>query len=130
MQVDFSHITATLNIAGYQHAIKRGDRVTDETLHDAVAALSPPPLPNGLMTQILDELDKKNPRTTPQQGQTHASENKALSNELMPDLLLSSVLSRLDQGLRYSEFERSRAFKRRRANVPLTCSYKDCIGIF
>lgn len=119
MPVDFSHIIEGLKANGYRSAIERCERVTDEMFYDAVAALHPPPLPCDLMTQLLRELDEKLPRKPgrPQLGAVTckrlANAIEALSNESMPDLLRSSLLSRLGQGYRYTEFERSEAYGRR-----------------
>jgi hypothetical protein len=119
MPTDFSHITAALKAIGYRHAINRGDRVTDEMFHDAVSALSPPPLPDGLMAQLLEELDEKiarKPGRPPTGAVTRkrlASAIEGLPNERMTELLRHSLVSRLVGGLRYTEFERSVAFQRR-----------------
>lgn len=119
MPVDFSHIIEALKANSYRSAIRRSERVTDEMFYDAVSALSPPPLPDDLMVQLLKELDEKITRKSgrPELGAVTrrrlASAIEALSNESMPDLLRSSLLSRLSQSYRYTEFERSEAYKRR-----------------
>lgn len=97
MPVNISHITEALKAIGYRRAIKRGVRVTDEMFHDAVAALSPPPLPHRLMTQLLEELDEKIPRQPgrPQVGtitrKRLPSAIEALPKERISELLRSSM---------------------------------------